>query len=66
MELPNTPNDIWSFKKDTNGRWIWVRYSEEGEALLASRADYETLDECLADARQRGYRGDFTSGTIGQ
>ena len=51
--------DVWSFKKDTNGRWIWVGYSEEGEAISASRADYESVTDAVADARQRGYTGDF-------
>ena len=56
-----TEYDVWTFKKDTNGRWIWIRYSPEGEAMAASRADYETLDDCLADARERGYAGHLTS-----
>ena len=63
MDLPVTDYDVWSFKKDTNGRWIWLRYSPDGEAMFASRADYETFDECLADARQRGYSGDLAKST---
>ena len=57
MDLPISELDVWTFKKDTNGRWIWLRYSPDGEALAASRADYDELAECVADAKQRGYRG---------
>lgn len=53
--------DVWTFKKDTNGRWIWVRYSPDGEALAASRADFEHLCQCVRDAAQRGYRGDISA-----
>ncbi len=49
--------DAWTFKKDTNGRWIWIGYSEDGEALYASRADYDDIHACVEDARARGYRG---------
>lgn len=52
--------DVWTFKKDTNGRWIWVCYSETGEPVYASRGDFETMSECVEDARGRGYTGDFS------
>ena len=57
--MKSQPEDspIWTFKKDTNGRWIWLRYSPQGEALTASRQDFDYFDECVADARQRGYDG---------
>lgn len=63
MESLLSERDGWSFKKDTNGRWIWVRYSPGGEPLSASRADYETFEECVADARLRGYRGSTVDGS---
>ena len=57
MKLPVSQYDVWTFKKDTNGRWIWLRHSPEGEPLVASSADFEEFEECVADARRRGYVG---------
>jgi len=57
MELLLSDSDKWMFEPDTNGRWIWVRRSPAGEPLTASRANYETLEECVTDARSRGYTG---------
>ena len=64
MDFPISEYDVWTFKKDTNGRWIWIRYSPDGEALLASRGDYENLADCVLDARGRGYSGDFSAEAI--
>ena len=65
MEPPICDFDVWTFKKDTNGRWIWIRYSPEGEPLTASRADYEDMETCVQDARRRGYRGSISDyGTL--
>jgi hypothetical protein len=55
--LPVSTTDRWAFKREKNGRWIWLRYSQDGEALAASDANYETLDNCLSNARLRGYTG---------
>ena len=57
MEPPISEYDAWSFKKDSNGRWIWIRYSPAGEALTASRADFDEHADCVRDATRRGYRG---------
>jgi hypothetical protein len=57
MELSLSELDAWTFKKDANGSWIGLRHSPEGEALTASRADYDTFEECIADARRHGYKG---------
>ena len=56
-ELPVSEFDLWTFKRDTNGRWIWVRQNRDGVALAASHANYGEVEECLADARLRGYKG---------
>jgi hypothetical protein len=53
--------DIWTFKKDTNGRWIWLRHAPDGEPLTASSRDYERFEDCVADAKGRGYVGSLPS-----
>jgi hypothetical protein len=58
VELLISEFDVWTFKQDTNGSWIWLRYSPDGEPLAASRADYERFDDCVADAQRRGYKGE--------
>ena len=59
MELPFSEYDVWTFKKDTNGRWIWLRQAPDGEALSTSHRDYDELDDCVADAKRGGYKGSF-------
>ena len=59
MTSQSEDSPIWRFKKDTNGRWIWLRHASDGEALTASRQDFEEFDECVADARLRGYDGNI-------
>ena len=57
MQLPLSEFDVWTFKRDANGSWIWLRHSPDGEALIASRRDYVELEDCVADAKCQGYNG---------
>ena len=47
--------DIWSFKKNDGGQWIWQRHSPDGELLVESRSAFEQLEACQGDATRFGY-----------
>ncbi len=55
--FPLMHDETWRFKTDTNGRWIWLRYSAGGVPLATSRANYAKLQDCIADAEAAGYCG---------
>lgn len=57
MEALFTGFEVWTFKTHSNGRWIWIVYSPDGEPFIASRADFDDIAECVGDATRRGYRG---------
>jgi hypothetical protein len=50
-----TELDVWSFKRDGNGRWTWQRRSPGGELLMESRGYFDDLDACQEDAHRHGY-----------
>jgi len=50
----------WQFvpvegKKDGSVRWTWRAYTQTGSLALESERDFETLTDCMNDARLRGY-----------
>jgi hypothetical protein len=47
--------DVWSFKKNGNGQWIWQRHSPDGELLVESRGSFDAMDSCREDATRFGY-----------
>jgi hypothetical protein len=47
--------DVWSFKKDDHGQWIWQRCSPDGDLLVESRSAFEQLEACQEDATRFGY-----------
>jgi hypothetical protein len=44
-----------AYGKDRSVRWRWVAYTQSGHAFSASEADFETLTECMEDAKRHGY-----------
>jgi hypothetical protein len=58
MEPSGVPaSDVWVFRMNERNRWMWQRVSPEGQPTLESSADFATFEECVADARRRGYTG---------
>ena len=53
-------SDVWDFKKDSNGHWTWQRQSLHHELIEEARLSFQKLDECIADARRRGYAGSLS------
>jgi hypothetical protein len=50
----------WQFlpvesKADGAVRWTWKAYTQTGDVALESDGSFETLTECMDDARLRGY-----------
>jgi hypothetical protein len=43
--------------RDRSIRWIWRAYTQVGEMTLYSDRSFETLTECMDDAKLRGYGG---------
>jgi len=56
MPIEFTDYDVWSFKRDDADKWHWQRTSPEGEVLIAAVTGFATMEECIEDARRRGYR----------
>ena len=50
----------WSFvpgsdAKDGSIRWMWRAYAQNGVQVMESEGSFETITECMDDARARGY-----------
>ena len=50
----------WQFIPDENPadraiRWKWCAYTQSGRLALESESTFETLTECIDNARQAGY-----------
>ena len=50
----------WQFvpveqKQDGSVRWTWKAYTQTGELAMESDRSFETLTDCMDDARLRGY-----------
>ena len=50
----------WQFvpvrdERDGSIRWMWRAYTQAGKLALHSDRSFETLTECLNDAKQNGY-----------
>lgn len=50
----------WQFlpvenEADRSVRWKWRAYTQTGRLALESESAFETLTECMDDARQAGY-----------
>jgi hypothetical protein len=40
---------------DGSVRWKWRGYTQTGKVALESSESFESLTECMSDARQHGY-----------
>ena len=40
---------------DRSIRWKWRAYTQSGDLVMESTETYETLTECISDAKARGY-----------
>jgi hypothetical protein len=52
----------WQFQpeqdsRDGSVRWRWKAYTQAGALTLQSEHSFETLTECMDDAREQGYGG---------
>ena len=50
----------WEFAPEENPadrsvRWRWKAYSQTGRLALQSASAFETLSQCMEDARENGY-----------
>ena len=50
----------WQFvpveaKTDGSVRWTWKAYTQTGEIALECEQSFETLTDCMDDARLKGY-----------
>jgi hypothetical protein len=50
----------WEFTPVQHARtgivtWKWVAYSHSGKAEMQSKETFDTLTECMNDAKQHGY-----------
>jgi hypothetical protein len=41
--------------RDRSIRWTWRAYTQSGQIALYSEKTFETLTECMDDAKQSGY-----------
>ena len=41
--------------RDGAVRWLWKAYTQTGELAFQSERSFETLTDCMDDARVRGY-----------
>ena len=44
----------WKFFTAEKGQWLWRQIPPAGKAI-SSRSFFETLTDCIADARRNGY-----------
>ena len=42
---------------DGTVRWTWRAYTQTGQRAMEAEAPFDTLTECMEDAKQRGYGG---------
>jgi hypothetical protein len=43
------------YPRDGSIRWKWRAYAQSGEVAIVSDRTFETLTECMNDARRQGY-----------
>ena len=41
--------------RDKSIRWLWRAYTQTGDLALESEASFESLTECMGDAKARGF-----------
>ena len=55
-----TPPFRWLFipsqnPKDGTIRWTWRAFAQTGEVAMESNGSFETITDCMEDAKARGY-----------
>ena len=50
--------DRWEFVNDEVLHWTWRRFAADGHLRMPSRVTFQTLDDCVADARLYGFVDD--------
>jgi hypothetical protein len=61
--VPRDPSSFslrWQFApavshKDGSIHWRWLAYTQSGHLFAEAQHDFETLTECMEDARRNGY-----------
>jgi hypothetical protein len=48
------------YAPDSSIHWKWRAFSQAGQLAMESQHTFETLTECIADARKSGYIGGHT------
>lgn len=51
-------SDKWKIYKDSRNKWCWYKTAKSGRMLGASTQNFETEDECVADAKENGMTDD--------
>ena len=49
--------DVWRFKTQQPGRWVWQHVSGGGDVLMQSDLAFPTIETCAVDAQRCGYHG---------
>ena len=44
--------------KDRSIHWAWRAFGQDGSLAMKSKGTFETLTDCMADARRYGYGAD--------
>jgi hypothetical protein len=57
---PSTFSLRWQFAptvstRDGSIHWHWLAYTQAGRLFARSEKEFETLTECMEDAKQNGY-----------
>ena len=51
-------SDKWKLYKDSRNKWCWYKTAKSGRMLGASTQNFETEEECEADAKDNGMTDD--------
>ena len=44
MAIEFTDFDVWAFKRDEEGKWLWQRTSPDGEVLIAAANAFSSME----------------------
>lgn len=46
------------YERDRSVRWTWRAYTHTSKLALQSEQEFDTLSECMEDAKKNGYGND--------
>jgi uncharacterized protein YegP (UPF0339 family) len=55
-EAPRPPPDRWEFYTDRFNQWQWRKF-EDGRVVAVSSDGFASKEDCINNARSRGYAG---------